>query len=40
MKKWFAKQPQEILQEFDTTLDNGLSDHEVEVRREKFGPND
>ncbi len=40
MKKWFAKQPQEILQEFDTTLDNGLSDHEVEVRREKFGPNE
>jgi Ca2+-transporting ATPase len=40
MKNWFAKQPQEILQEFETNLENGLSEKEVAVRRQKFGPNE
>lgn len=40
MKNWFAKQPQEILQELDTNLEQGLSDQEIEARREKYGTNE
>ncbi len=40
MENWFAKQPQEILQELDTNLENGLSDEEVAVRQDKFGLNE
>lgn len=40
MKNWFAKQPQEILQEFETNLEDGLSEKEVAVRQQKYGPNE
>ncbi|MBW6473174.1 MAG: HAD-IC family P-type ATPase, partial [Anaerolineaceae bacterium] len=40
MKNWFAKQPQEILQEFETNLENGLSEKEVAVRQQKYGLNE
>ena len=40
MKNWFAKQPQEILQEFKTNLENGLTEKEVTVRQQKYGPNE
>jgi Ca2+-transporting ATPase len=40
MKNWFAKQPQEILQEFETNLENGLSEKEVALRQQKYGPNE
>lgn len=40
MKNWFAQQPQEILQELDTNLEKGLSDQEIEVRRQKYGSNE
>lgn len=40
MKNWFTKQPQEILDEFDTNLEKGLSEQEVRQRQEKYGPNE
>ncbi len=40
MKNWFAKQPQEILKEFETNLENGLSEKEVMLRQQKYGPNE
>jgi len=40
MKNWFAKQPQDILQEFETNLENGLSEKEVALRQQKYGLNE
>ena len=40
MKNWFTKQPQEILQEFDTDLEKGLSSEEVTLRQQKYGKNE
>ncbi len=40
MKNWFTKQPQEILQEFDTDLEKGLSAEEIALRQQKYGKNE
>ena len=40
MKNWYTKQPQEILDEFDTNLEKGLSEQEVRQRQEKYGLNE
>lgn len=40
MRKWFAQEPQEILQELNTNVETGLSDNEVAARQQKFGPNE
>ena len=38
MKKTYTQSAQEVLQQLGTTAD-GLSEKEVNVRREKYGPN-
>ncbi len=40
MSKWFSQKPQEILQKLDTNVENGLSESEVSLRQQKYGPNE
>lgn len=40
MKNWYVKQPQEVIKELETDPKNGLSEQEVNLRRQKFGANE
>lgn len=40
MSNWFAKQPQEILRELSTNVENGLSDNEALSRQQQYGSNE
>ncbi|MDO9087142.1 MAG: cation-translocating P-type ATPase [Anaerolineaceae bacterium] len=40
MKNWFTRQPQEILKEMDSNLENGLAINEVTARQQKYGANE
>ena len=39
-KKWFNKNEEEIVQEFDTSLNKGLKSEQVEEKRQKYGFNE
>lgn len=39
-KSWFNKSKEEVEQELKTNVENGLSNEEVQAKREKYGFNE